>query len=170
MSRPSALLAVAATLLLGCAGTLQAQAPQQDPVSFNFDGGFMLQSNADLDAGEGGFSVNRWFLGLGLTYAWDRRNSLGISVGGGKTTYDFDDTPDFGPDGPWETIDDTRISLVGRFGLGEKGSLFIIPSARYNGEDDGGKHKPWHKQDSEKDKAGSDFVFWPVQRSGAGAQ
>jgi hypothetical protein len=136
MSRQSALLVLAATLLTVFAGSLQAQAPAQNPVSFDFEGGFALQSNADLDAGDGGFSVNRWFLSMGLTYAWDRRNSLGISVGGGNSTYDFDDTPAFGPDGPWEDIEDTRISIVGRFAAGEKGSLFFIPSFRYNGEDD----------------------------------
>ena len=50
MARQSALMTVAATFLLAFAGTLRAQAPQQNPVSFNFDGGVALQSNADLDA------------------------------------------------------------------------------------------------------------------------
>jgi len=137
MSRPLNYLALATALLLPFAGTLEAQQPpQQDPVSFNFDGGFALQSNADLDEGDGGFSVNRWFLGLGVTYAWDRRNSIGLSVGGGSSSYDFDDTPAFGPDGPWKKIEDSRISIVGRMGFGETGQIFIIPSFRYNGEDD----------------------------------
>lgn len=136
MPRQSALMAVAATLSLAFAGALEAQAPGENPVSFNFDGGFAFQSNADLDAGDGGFSVNRWFLSLGMDYAWDRRNSIGISVGGGKASYDFDDTPEFGPDGPWEDVEDSRISIIGRFGVGEKGSLIVVPSFRYNGEDD----------------------------------
>ena len=42
MSRHSALLAIASALLLALAGPLEAQAPQQDPVSFDFDGGFAL--------------------------------------------------------------------------------------------------------------------------------
>ncbi|MFC1690396.1 hypothetical protein ACFL07_12220 [Pseudomonadota bacterium] len=136
MSRSSAFLTAVAALLLAVSGSLSAQAPQRDPVSFNFDGGFALRSNADLDEGDGGFSVNRWFLGLGVTYAWDRRNSIGLSVGGGSTSYDFDDTPAFGPDGPWKKIEDSRISIVGRIGFGETGQIFIIPSFRYSGEDD----------------------------------
>jgi hypothetical protein len=137
MSRPLTLFTLAAALLLPFAGILEAQQPpQQDPVSFKFDGGVLLQSNTDLDEGDGSFSANRWFLGLGVTYAWDYRNSIGLSAGGGSTSYDFDETASFGPDGPWEQIDDTRISVVGRFGFGEKGSILIIPSARFNGEDD----------------------------------
>ncbi|MDH3923245.1 MAG: hypothetical protein OET41_01440 [Xanthomonadales bacterium] len=137
MSRLATFILVA-SFLLAFSDTLEAQGPppSQGPVSFNFDGGFLLQSNADLDEGDGGFSVNRWFLGLGVTYAWDRRNSIGLSVGGGSASYDFDDTPAFGPDGPWEKIEDSRISVVGRIGFGETGQLFIIPSFRYNGEDD----------------------------------
>ena len=136
MSRPSIQPLLATVLLFMLVGTLEAQAPQQDPVSFNFDGGVLLQSNTDLDQGDGGFSANRWFLSLGVTYAWDRRNSIGLSAGGGSTDYDFDETIGFGPEGPWEQIDDNRISIVGRFGFGEKGSILVIPSFRYHGEDD----------------------------------
>lgn len=126
-------------ILMAClfyAQNAAAQAPPRDPVTFNFDGGMLFQSSADLKDTEGDFSVNRWFLGLGVTYAWDRRNSIGLSVGGGAASYDFDDLTVIGDGAPWEDIEDTRISLVGRFGFGEKGSIIIVPSARYNGEDD----------------------------------
>ena len=131
------------TLTITCAFVLlcplwapaaSAQA-SQDPVSFSFDAGGLFQGDADLDEGDGGFSLSRWFLSAGVTYAWDRRNSIGLVAGGGATSYDFDDTIGFG-DGPWEDIEDTRLSLVGRFGFGDKGSVIVIPSWRYNGEDD----------------------------------
>ena len=117
------------------APTAHAQAPR-DPVSFNFDAGMLFQGDADLDDGDGSFSINRWFLGAGISYSWDRRNSIGLNVGGGVASYDFDELGVFGAEGPWEDIEDTRLSLVGRFGFGEKGTLFVIPSYRYNGEDD----------------------------------
>ena len=117
-----------------CATAVSAQTPPPDPVAFHFDGGVALQSNTDLKDSVGSFSVNRWFLRLGVTYAWDRRNSIGLTAGGGSSKYDFDDLTVIGGANPWDEIEDTRISLVGRFGFGEKGVAIIIPSARYNGE------------------------------------
>ena len=136
MQRHYILLTILAvsTLLFSPDGS--AQAPSADPVSFSFDGAFALQSSTDLKDESGGFSVNRWFVNMGVTYAWDFRNSIGLSVGGGNSKYDFDDEVGIGGGMPWEQIEDTRISIVGRFGFGEKGSLILIPSARYNGEDD----------------------------------
>jgi len=136
MSRLTLTLSIAAIFCLLCVQNVSAQAPQNDPVSFDFDGGIAFQSGTDLSDVDGSFSVNRWFASMGVTYAWNRRNSIGLSVGGGTTTYDFDDQITIGGGTPWEEIDETRISLVGRFGLGEKGTLFLIPSARYNGEND----------------------------------
>jgi len=136
MPRNHVMLTVLATtaLLLSPAG--EAQAPSTDPVSFTFDGAFAFQSSADLKDDSGSFSVNRLFVNMGVTYAWDYRNSIGLSAGGGRSKYDFDDSTEMGGGMPWEQIDDTRISVVGRFGFGEKGSLILIPSARYSGEDD----------------------------------
>jgi len=136
MSRTTKTPTIVAVLCLLFAQNLFAQAPKNDPVSFNFDGGIAFQSGTDLSDVEGGFSVNRWFASMGVTYAWNPRNSIGLSVGGGTTTYDFDTLTTIGGGTPWEEIDETRISLVGRFGLGEKGTLFLIPSARYHGEND----------------------------------
>jgi len=136
MSLRYSLLTASAVLSLFCAPAVVAQAPPNDPVSFNFDGGVAVQSNADLKDSEGGFSVNRWFVSMGVNYAWNYRNSVGLSVGGGSSKYDFDDLTVIGDGLPWEEIEDTRISLIGRFGFGEKGSFIIIPSARYNGEKD----------------------------------
>lgn len=113
-----------------------AQPVQNGPVSFNFDGGVAFQSGTDLKDVEGSFSVNRWFASMGVTYAWNRRNSLGLAVGGGGSKYDFDELTGIGSGDPWEEIEDTRISLIGRFGFGERGSIILIPSARYFGEND----------------------------------
>lgn len=118
------------------AQSLFAQTPSNDPVSFNFDGGIAFQSGTDLTDIEGDFSVNRWFASMGVTYAFNQRNSIGLTIGGGSSKYDFDALTGMGDGTPWEEIDETRISLVGRFGLGETGTVILIPSARYNGEKD----------------------------------
>jgi hypothetical protein len=136
MTRLIRTLYIAAIFCSPWAQNLAAQAPPTDPVSFNFDGGLALQSSTDFSDIEGSFSVNRWFVGLGVNYAWNRRNALGLYVGGGNSKYDFDDRTTIGGGAPWEEIEDTRISLIGRFGFGEKGSFIIIPTARYNGEKD----------------------------------
>jgi hypothetical protein len=136
MSRTTNNAGVVAAFCLLFAPGLFAQAPATDPVSFSFDGGIAFRSSADLSDVEGSFSVNRWFASMGVTYAWSPRHSIGLSVGGGSSTYDFDALTGIGAGAPWEEIDETRISLVGRFGIGETGTLFLIPSARYYGEND----------------------------------
>jgi hypothetical protein len=136
MSLSTKTLTTAAALCLLGSHNVSAQAPKNDPVSFNFDGGIAFQSSTDLSDVEGSFSVNRWFASMGVAYAFNRRNSIGLTVGGGSSKYDFDALTGIGSGTPWEEIDETRISLVGRFGIGETGTLFLIPSARYNGEKD----------------------------------
>lgn len=113
-----------------------AQPQQKGPWFFKVDGGGIHQSDADLKDGTGGFAKDRWFVGAGVDYAWSRRDSVGIYIGGGQNDYDFDDETGFGGGEPWNKIDDTRVTLNGRFGFGETGSIFIIPTLRFNGEKD----------------------------------
>jgi hypothetical protein len=119
-----------------CTQTVAAQTPQNNSISVNADGGIAFQSSADLKDSEGSFSVNRWFASIGLNYVWNTRNSIGISFGGGGSKYDFDDLTGIGGGSPWEEIEDSRLSITGRFGFGDTGSIILIPTARYNGEKD----------------------------------
>lgn len=116
--------------------TLVAAQPQQQgsPWSFTFDGGGYHQSSTDLKDGPGEFAVDRWFLGAGVNYSWSPRASVGLSLGGGKSSYDFDDLTAFGAGEPWGTIEDSRLSLSTRFGVGKTGMAFILPTVRINGE------------------------------------
>ena len=114
--------------------SVSAQQQQRGPWSFNIDGGGAHQSEVDLKDETGGFAVDRWFLGAGITYSWDARTSLGASIGGGKSSYEFNELTGFGGGEPWGTIEESRISFTGRFGFGDKGSVFIIPTMRMNGE------------------------------------
>jgi hypothetical protein len=111
-----------------------AQSQQPGPWSFNVTGGGLHQSDTDLDEGDGSFSVDRWFVSAGFNFSWDARTSLGASIGGGKSIYEFDDHGEFGGIEPWGDIEDSRISVTGRFGFGDNGSVIIIPTLRINGE------------------------------------
>ena len=136
MIRNTTVLAIITIAALLYAMPVSAQPTQAGPWFFNVDVGGVHQAEADLKDNTGGFAKDRWFVGAGVDYAFSRRNSIGISVGGGQTNYDFNDKTDFGGGEPWNKIDDTRVTLNGRFGFGETGSIFIIPTLRFNGEKD----------------------------------
>jgi hypothetical protein len=129
------LQAAFAAFCLLCSSTIAAQAPQQGPLIFDIDGGAAHQSMTDLKDSEGSFAVDRWFVSAGITYAWDRRNALGFTLGGGSSSYEFDDLT--GPAGsePWNKIEETRAAITGRFSFSEKGTAIIIPTVRFNGEE-----------------------------------
>jgi hypothetical protein len=134
MIRSTRYLTAIALVVLFYAMPVAAQPQQKGPWFFKIDGGGAHQSEADLKDSDGGFSKDRWFASAGVDYAWSRRDSVGISVGGGQSNYDFNDETGFGGGEPWNKIDDTRVTLNGRFGFGETGSIFIIPTLRFNGE------------------------------------
>ncbi len=116
--------------------TLPAMAQQEQTGRFVFsaDGVGVHQSEVDLTDGTGGFAVDGWFFRVGVDYRWNPRTSLGLSVGGGKSSYDFNDLTAFGGGEPWDKIDHARVSVKGRFGVGETGSIIVIPSLRLNHE------------------------------------
>lgn len=125
-----------AITLIALLWAMPVAAQQQGPWYFRIDGGGVHQSEADLKDSAGGFSKDRWFVSAGVDYAWDQRTSIGISVGGGQSNYDFNDESEFAGGVPWNKIDDTRVTMTGRFGFGETGSVFIIPTLRFSGEKD----------------------------------
>ena len=127
---------ILATLLLPLLVSvdLLAQEPPRSPWVFSLDGGGLHQTEVDLKDTEGAFSVDRWFVSAGVNYGFDPRRSIGLSVGGGKSGYEFNESTAFGNGSPWDDVEDFRVSLPIRFGFGEKGSAFIIPTVRYNRE------------------------------------
>ena len=134
MKRTSTVFLVFSMLCILHAAPAQAQPQQGSPWSFTFDGGGAHRSESDFKDGPGAVSVDRWFLGAGVNYGWSPRSSVGLSVGTGRSNYDFNDLTSFGAGEPWGTIEDSRLSFSARFGVGEKGVAFIIPSIRMNGE------------------------------------
>ncbi|MGA9575427.1 MAG: hypothetical protein WBS20_15915 [Lysobacterales bacterium] len=115
---------------------VSAQQQKTSPWYFTIDGIGVHQSEAALKDSTGGFAKDAWFVSARVDYAWSRRDSIGLSVGGGLYNYDFNDETGFGGGEPWNKVDDARVSLSGRFGFGETGTVFIIPTLRFNGEKD----------------------------------
>lgn len=134
MLRSNTVLACMASYLTIFSGGLFAQAPPFDPVSFSVDGAGVHQSTSDLKDGGGAFDVDRWFFSAGVTYSWDFRNSIGLTVGGGRANYSFDEDTGFGGGDPWTTAEDFRISVPARFKVSEKATAIIVPTVRFNKE------------------------------------
>jgi len=128
------ILTVITLLAFFYTSSVESQQSQRSPWAFTVDGGGAHQSEVDLKSGSGSFSVDRWFLGAGLNHSWSARASVGVSIGGGKSIYEFDEQSNFGAGKPWGTIDDSRLSVSARFGVGEKGMALVIPTVRFNGE------------------------------------
>jgi hypothetical protein len=134
MTRICLLNALAGVFFWLSIGTATAQAPPISPWVFKVDGGAAHQTEVDMKDNEGGFAVDRWFASGGVDYGWDRRTSLGISIGGGQSNYEFNSESDYGGGEPWSKINDYRVAMTGRFGIGETGTMLIIPTVRFNGE------------------------------------
>lgn len=111
-----------------------AQQRSQSPWVFKVDGGAAYQPEVDLKKNEGGFARDRWFFSAGADYGWSRRDSIGLSIGSGRSTYDFREDARSDGISPWNKIEESRVSVVGRFGLGENSSVIVIPSLRQTGE------------------------------------
>ena len=125
---------VIAFLGLLCSMPAVAQTEQPSPFVFKIEGGGVHQSESDLTDSSGGFAIDRVFVSAGLDYGWSLRDSIGISIGGGKSSYAFNDLTSFAGGDPWNKIEDARVSLTWRFGFGETGTFFVIPMARVYGE------------------------------------
>jgi opacity protein-like surface antigen len=126
----------AASLLLLAGSPALAQAPSPSGWSFSLEGGFGVQSETDLDADAGSFDLHRTFVSGSVDYRWNYRNSVGVSVGGGRSEYRFYDSVGTEMEEPWTDIDEMRLSVPMRLALGKTSTLFVIPTVRYNGEKD----------------------------------
>jgi hypothetical protein len=129
-----AILALIAGLSWLAIGSTQAQETQDGPWTFRINGGAAHQSDSDLKDGGGKFSLDRWFASAGIDYAWNRRNMAGITVGGGRSDYVFDEQAAFGGGNPWGEIEDLRLAVTTRFKISSTGTGILIPTVRSNGE------------------------------------
>ena len=134
---------VVAGSFLVAGSTAVAQAPSPGGWTFTLDGGFAVQGDADLDGDSGSYSLHRTFYSAGLDYRWNYRNSVGLSVGAGTTDYDFEGSDGGAVAGPWDEVDEWRVSLPTRLALGETSTLFMIPTLRDSGESGSSDGQSW---------------------------
>ncbi len=132
--RATTLSLLAAAAVAPLSGAVGQEAERKfGPWVFGIQGGGYYQSSAGMDSG-GDFDVGRWFIQPSVGYAWDRRTSISLSVGGGETYYGFSGGAGLGGGDPWGTIRDLRLSVPIRFSPMDEMDVFIVPSVRTNAE------------------------------------
>jgi hypothetical protein len=131
------LLAVAVIGLSTAAA--RAQGAQRGPFVFSLAAAAAYQFDTGLDQ-QGSFAVSRWFVQPGVGYAWDRRNSVSVSLGAGENRYDFSGSTDIGGGTPWRNIRDVRASVPIRLAPAERIDVIVIPSVRWNAESGAALH------------------------------
>ena len=136
------LATLAATLL--AAGSAAAASPPAPggPWVFSAGAGAVRQFESGLDGG-GDVSIDRAFGTASVSYAFDRRTSVGVAIGGGLFDYDFTNGATLGGGDPWGRINEARISAPIRFGVADSVDVTVVPSLRWNAENgvdfDGGR-------------------------------
>jgi hypothetical protein len=96
-------------------------------------GGYVHQLDTDIDNG-GSFSVNRFFIQGGPTYAFEEVTSISLAVGYGFDGYDFSGDTGLGGRKPWEDIHSLRFSIPLRWKIDEQWTGFVSPTLRFTGE------------------------------------
>lgn len=125
---------LAAAAMAPLSGAIATESERKaGPWVFGVRGGAFYQTSSGMDSG-GDFDVSRWFIEPSVGYAWNRRTSVSLAVGGGETYYGFPSAAGLGGGDPWDTIRDLRISLPIRFSPMEEMDVFVIPSIRTNAE------------------------------------
>lgn len=92
-------------------------------------GGSVYNFETDLDRG-GSFSANRYFLEAGMARLWGFDRMVAVSAGFGQDDYNFRGLAAE----PWNNIDNYRLGLFARWGIGNGWVLFAGPSVRSYGE------------------------------------
>lgn len=133
MIQRTALISGLCLLLTALPLRAQPYAETTDGWQGNAQVGAIIQPQVDLDTG-GNLSVSRAFARLGAAKAMGDDWRLGASLGLGRTDYDFGGAGGFGGLRAWDTINELRLGLSGRYQASEDWTLFAIPSLRFNAE------------------------------------
>ena len=125
-------IALLPMLLLSTRGFAQdgSQAREYGPWVWGLQGGAVEQFEAGLAGDSGEFSVSRSYIEPSLSYAWDRQTSLSLSLGYGRSDYDFSSDASIEDLPPWERIEDYRVSMPVRFAPTDRSKVIVIPSVR----------------------------------------
>jgi len=123
-------------LLVSLSAAVSAQESRQErgPWVSNIAVGAVNQFPTDFSDGPGDVSITRGFVEGGLGYAWDRYNSVSLSLAAGTADYDFSSDASIEGREPWGRIDEYRLSVPVRFSPTEKMRAIVIPSIRTSAE------------------------------------
>jgi hypothetical protein len=97
-------------------------------------GGYVYQSDTDMDNNNGSFTAGRFFVQPGVMYSPNHTRSYSLAFGYGYDGYDFTGETGFGALRPWDDIHSIRLSTPIRFSKGQNWSFFILPTLRVTGE------------------------------------
>ena len=117
-------------LLIPLSAQAEEDRGKRGPWVWGVAGGALHQLETDLKDADGAFSVSRGFAQLSAGYAWNRRNTVSVSVAYGSSDYDFVDDATINGNAPWGRIEDYRLSVPIRFSPVDKADVIVIPSVR----------------------------------------
>ncbi|MEX0285283.1 MAG: hypothetical protein AB3N23_11790 [Paracoccaceae bacterium] len=126
---------ILAASILASAGVSSAQERRGPPTGWSsqIDGLSSWQGEASLSGG-GDVAVNRGFVRGGVFHSWDGGTTAGLQLSVGRFDYRFRNTQSQ----PWGDITDLRISAPVRFRAGDRATVFVSPSLRYDYESGAG--------------------------------
>ena len=111
---------------------------QERTTTWSVAGGDIYQFDTDIDGG-GSFSVNRAFLGGGMSYRFTPSLSIDLDVAGEVDDYDFRGDGVFGaPAGgsPWNRTVDLTLRAMGRWKVDDSWRVFLGGLVSWAGETD----------------------------------
>jgi hypothetical protein len=97
-------------------------------------GGYVYQSDTDIENSNGSFRAERFFIQPGISYSPSHTSSYSLAFGYGYDRYDFNGQNGFGAMRPWDDIHSFRLSVPIRLTNGQNWSYFIVPTVRITGE------------------------------------
>ncbi|MEO1089442.1 MAG: hypothetical protein AAFX81_02320 [Pseudomonadota bacterium] len=119
-------------LTLPATALAQPASVERGPWGALIQGGYVHQFDSDIDGG-GSFSVDRFFVEGGPNYSFDRRTSVGLNVAYGYDGYDFS-SDGAGSFTGWDSVNEVRVGVPVRFGIGERVNAFVAPQLRMTAE------------------------------------
>jgi hypothetical protein len=133
MMSPRPLIALLAALMLIPPLVWSADAPSRDP-GLSVEALADHQWGADIDGG-GSFSLDETAIRVSLSHGFTNDVRLGLNLGYGETWYDFNRAgAGLGAQAPWSSIRTARVGISLNSRIGERWTLFAVPSLRWAAE------------------------------------
>lgn len=107
---------------------------EQSPWGVSTSIRYSRQFDTDLDSG-GGYRADRATASASLRYAFEQRRTISLAVGYNFDGYDFYGSIGLAGLRPWKNIHSVRFSVLIRWGLDDRWTLFGVPTIRSTAEE-----------------------------------